>query len=53
MSKAFTVPMTAASAAIGALTGKTGAYADKVLGLETATGLATDTLQEFGHATAP
>ncbi|GBU21084.1 hypothetical protein R80B4_00973 [Fibrobacteres bacterium R8-0-B4] len=49
LSRAFTVPLAAATAAVGALAVKTGSYADNLLGLEQSTGLATDTLQEFAH----
>jgi hypothetical protein len=49
LSRAFTAPLAAAGAAIGALALKTGDYADKILTLEQQTGLSTDTLQEFAH----
>ncbi|MBT8489468.1 MAG: phage tail tape measure protein, partial [Deltaproteobacteria bacterium] len=47
--KNITVPVIAATAAVGALAIKTGQYADKLLDLEQITGLSSDKLQEFEH----
>jgi hypothetical protein len=49
LSRALTVPLAAAGAAIGKLALSTGNYADKILSLQQSTGLSTDTLQEFAH----
>ena len=49
MSKNITAPIVAATAAITALSVKTGQYADKLLDLEQITGISTDGLQRFEH----
>lgn len=49
MSKNITAPIAAATAAITALSIKTGQYADKLLDLEQITGISTAGLQRFEH----
>jgi len=47
LSKNLTLPLAAAGTAIAALSLKTSEYASKILSMSEATGLSTDTLQEF------
>ena len=47
MTKWVTGPIVGATAAVGALATKTGNYADSILDLNAATGLSTDTIQEY------
>jgi hypothetical protein len=49
LSKNISAPLAGVGVAIGALALKTGAYASELLSMSDATGLSTDTLQEFEH----